>query len=70
MSMLTYNNLVQKGDSVLALVDAEKAGGLAVIARSAFENYIDLINLFGHRPEYLQYVEYMSSASRCAALRT
>lgn len=62
MSMLIYNNLVQKGDSILALVDAEKAVGMEVIARSAFENYIDLINLFRHRPEYLDYVKYMSSA--------
>lgn len=61
MSMLIYNNLIQKGDSVLALVDAEKAVGIEVIARSAFENYIDLINLFKHRSDYLQYVRYMSS---------
>jgi hypothetical protein len=61
MSMLIYNNLIQKGDSVLTLVDAEKAVGIEVIARSAFENYIDLINLFKHRSDYLQYVMYMSS---------
>ena len=61
MSMLIYNNLIQKGDSVLTLVDAKKAVGMEVIARSAFENYIDLINLFKHRPDYLRYVRYMSS---------
>ena len=61
MSMLIYNNLIQKGDSVLALVDAEKAVGIEVIARSAFENYIDLINLLKHRPEYLDYLKYVSS---------
>ena len=64
MSMLIYNNLVQKGDSILTLVDAEKAVGMEVIARSAFENYIDLINLFEHRPEYLDYLKYMSSAQQ------
>ncbi len=61
MSMLIYNNLVQKADSIRTLVDAEKAVGMEVIARSAFENYIDLINLFKHRPDYLQYVKYVSS---------
>ncbi len=61
MSMLIYNNLIQKGDSVLTLVDGEKAVGLEVITRSAFENYIDLVNLFKHRPDYLQYIMYMSS---------
>ncbi|HNP36036.1 MAG TPA: DUF5677 domain-containing protein [Woeseiaceae bacterium] len=64
MSMTMYNNLVQKGDSLLALVDAEKAVGMELIARSAFENYIDLINLFRHRPQYLQYVLYMSSVQQ------
>lgn len=64
MSMLIYNNLIQKGDSVLALVDAERAVGMEVIARSAYENYIDLINLFKHRPEYLEYIKYMSSAQK------
>ncbi len=68
MSMLIYNNLVQKGDSILTLVDAEKAVGMEVIARSAFENYIDLINLFKHRPEYLQYVKYMSSAQQVRSI--
>jgi hypothetical protein len=37
---------------------------MEVIARSAFENYIDLINLFEHRPEYLDYLKYMSSAQQ------
>lgn len=64
MSMLIYNNLVLKGDSILTLVDAEKAVGMEVIARSAFENYIDLVNLFKHRPEYLDYLKYMSSAQQ------
>lgn len=64
MSMLIYNNLIQKCDSILALVDAETPVGMEVIARSAFENYIDLINLFKHRPEYLDYVKYMSSAAK------
>ena len=59
--MLIYNNLIQKGDSVLTLVDAKKAVGMEVIARSALRNYIDLINLFKHRPDYLRYVRYMSS---------
>lgn len=68
MSMLIYNNLVQKGDSILALVDAEKVVGMEMIARSAFENYIDLINLFKHRPEYLQYVKYMSSAQQVRSI--
>ena len=66
--MLIYNNLVQKGDSIVALVDAEKTVGMEVIARSAFENYIDLINLFKHRPEYLQYVKYMSSAQQVRSI--
>lgn len=64
MSMLIYNNLVQKGDSILALVDSDKAVGVEVVARSAFENYIDLINLFKHRPEYLDYIKYMSLAQQ------
>lgn len=64
MSMLIYNNLVQKGDSILTLVDARKAVGMEVIARSAFENYIDLINLFKHRPEYLDYLNYVSSVQQ------
>lgn len=64
MSMMIYHNLVQKGDSVLELVDSEKVVGMEVIARSAFENYIDLINLFKHRPQYLQYVLYMSSVQQ------
>jgi hypothetical protein len=68
MSMLIYNNLVQKGDSVLALVDTQKAVGMEMIARSAFENYIDLINLFKHRPEYLQYVKYMSSLQQVRSI--
>ena len=70
MSMMIYNNLVQKGDSVLALVDAEKAVGMEVIARSAFENYIDLVNLFKHRPQYLQYVLYMSSVQQVRGIES
>ena len=70
MSMLMYNNLVQKGDSVLTLVDAEKAVGMEVITRSAFENYIDIINLFQHRPQYLQYVFYMSSTQQVRGIES
>lgn len=70
MSMLIYNNLIQKGDSILTLIDTEKAVGMDVVARSAFENYIDLINLFKHRPDYLQYVEYMSSAEQERSIRS
>ena len=69
MSMLIYNNLIQKGDSILTLVDTEKAVGMEMVARSAFENYIDLINLFKHRPDYLQYVKYMSSAEQERSIR-
>ena len=69
MSMLIYNNLIQKGDSILTLADTEKAVGMEVITRSAFENYIDLINLFKHRPDYLQYVKYMSSAEQERSIR-
>jgi len=69
MSMLIYNNLVQKADSVLSLVDVNKAIGTEVIARSAFENYVDLINLFKHRPDYLQYVKYMSSDQQERSVR-
>lgn len=64
MSMLIFNNLVRKGDSILVLVDTEKSVGMEVIARSAFENYIDLINLFRHRPEYLEYLKYISSVQQ------
>lgn len=70
MSMLMYNNLVQKGESILTLVDGEKAVGIEVIVRSAFENYIDIINLFRHRPQYLQYVFYMSSTQQVRGIES
>lgn len=69
VSMILFNNLAEKADSVRVLVAAGNGVGLELITRSAFETYLDIINLYLHRPQYEHYLLYMSAEQQRKSLQ-
>jgi hypothetical protein len=59
-ALLALNHLMQKCESIAAMARAEAYAGINVTARSAFETYADVLNLFKHPDTYPDYMTWVS----------
>jgi len=59
LALLVFHDLTKKADAVHELAAAGKSAGLEIIARSAFENFVDLLNLYRHPDHYPGYLLYL-----------
>jgi hypothetical protein len=59
-ALIATNHLMQKCESIAAMTGAKAYAGINVVARSAFETYADVLNLFKHKDTYPDYMSWAS----------
>jgi hypothetical protein len=69
-ALIVLNDLMRKSESVAAMVAAGAYAGVNVVARSAFETYADLVNLFKHSGTYPEYMLWMSHGQQKTVLES
>ena len=60
-ALMVLNEIVRKGDSVVAMANVRSDAGINTIARAALENFADFKNLFKHGDEYTHYMVWAAA---------
>ncbi len=70
LALMIFHDLTNKVDSIHTLAAAGNATGPEIIARSAFENFVDLLNLYRHPHHYASYLFYLSAEHQRQGLQS
>ena len=69
LALLVFHDLAQKCDAIHTLCANGNAVGPEIIGRSAFENFVDLTNIYRHPDLYVDYLLYVSADQQRRALQ-
>lgn len=70
LALMIFHDLTNKVESIYTLAAAGNATGPEIIARSAFENFVDLLNLYRHPHHYASYLFYLSAEHQRQGLQS
>ncbi len=59
-ALIVLNEIIRKSESVEAMARAAAFSGINIVTRAAFENHMDLLNLFKYKDDYPNYMIYAS----------
>lgn len=68
-TLLVLNDLTRKCESIVAMAESKSRRGIDVVARSCFESYVDIINLFQFGDEYTVYMEWRSNRQQLSSMQ-
>lgn len=69
LGLTVFCNLIAKADSIHTLAEAGKYAGLEIVARSLYENYADLVNIYRYPHNYVDYMFYLSAEQQRSTLQ-
>lgn len=69
LGLTVYCNLTAKAESIHTLAQSGKYAGMEIIARSLYENYADLVNIYRYPQNYVDYMFYLSAEQQRSALQ-